>query len=289
MTAERITSKGKSTKRVVTFATSHTSILIPAANQVSPLRARERTRALRTRKATPRKRGPLQDINDATISSSSSSSSSISSPSPAMKRLNGEKPRLIESGAVRVQIDRCKNPRRGDAAARNARYYINHKQERLVDQGAVRVNITRHTTPRRLYATRKRIWSPPPPSSSKRRKPQSEIAYRKVPSARRISIRVASTATPSKKRRSMLPQSERVHRNPPMVGRSTTTTFAATPTPSKKRSNAHTGGHRFRSMFSPYYATPSTPAITEVLFEEENDEDDLCLELERGLSRTLFD
>ncbi len=66
---------------------------------------------------------------------------------------------------------------------------------------------------------------------------------------------------------------------------------AATPTPSKgKRSNALTGGHRFRSTFSPYYATPSTPAIAEVMYEErEDDEDDLCLELERGLSRTLFD
>eukprot|EP00580_Thalassiosira_gravida_P012801 CAMPEP_0201636360 /NCGR_PEP_ID=MMETSP0493-20130528/8548_1 /ASSEMBLY_ACC=CAM_ASM_000838 /TAXON_ID=420259 /ORGANISM="Thalassiosira gravida, Strain GMp14c1" /LENGTH=179 /DNA_ID=CAMNT_0048108447 /DNA_START=267 /DNA_END=803 /DNA_ORIENTATION=- len=179
MTSERITSEGNSTKRVVTFATSHTSILIPAANHVSPLRARERTRALRTRKATPRKRGPLQDINDATVSSSSSLSLSISSQSPAMKRLHGKKPRLVESGAVRVQIDRRKNPRRGDAATRNARNYVNDKQKRLVDQGAVRVNITRHTTPRRLYATRKRIWSPPPPSSSKKRKPQSEIAYRK--------------------------------------------------------------------------------------------------------------
>ena len=51
----------------VTFATSHTSILIPAANHIRPLRGRERTRALRTRKATPRKRGPLQDVNNATV------------------------------------------------------------------------------------------------------------------------------------------------------------------------------------------------------------------------------
>lgn len=138
-------------KRKVTFATSHTSILISAESRASPRKARERIRALRNRKATPHKKKAPRDNTSSPYRGSAAMNS------------HGKKPRLVESGAVRVQIAKHTNPRRG----------AKQGSQRLIDQGAVRLNITRHTTPRRPY-TRSRIWSPPPSSCKKNKVPQSE-------------------------------------------------------------------------------------------------------------------
>ena len=72
---------------------------------------------------------------------------------PHSKKTNSNKqPRLIESGAVRVEILSTTNPRR------NKNHIGSH---RLIDQGAVRLNITRHTTPRRrrLHKSRSQLYS----------------------------------------------------------------------------------------------------------------------------------
>eukprot|EP00584_Thalassiosira_punctigera_P015163 CAMPEP_0172567940 /NCGR_PEP_ID=MMETSP1067-20121228/117839_1 /TAXON_ID=265564 ORGANISM="Thalassiosira punctigera, Strain Tpunct2005C2" /NCGR_SAMPLE_ID=MMETSP1067 /ASSEMBLY_ACC=CAM_ASM_000444 /LENGTH=65 /DNA_ID=CAMNT_0013359403 /DNA_START=60 /DNA_END=254 /DNA_ORIENTATION=+ len=52
-------------RRVVTFAASHTSILIPSEVRDSPLRPRERARALTSRKATPHKTSKPRGGDDA--------------------------------------------------------------------------------------------------------------------------------------------------------------------------------------------------------------------------------
>ena len=165
---------GKS--RRVTFANTGTRILVIGSDITSPVispksNVRDRIRALRARRATPHKKGPpsWEDI----ISSPSSSRSGASASAAAGGRGGGvsvahiekKTPRLVESGAVRVQIARHTNARRGEGK---------HGSDRLIDSGAVRLNVTRHTTPRRLYATRGGIWSPPPPSSGRvRRAPRS--------------------------------------------------------------------------------------------------------------------
>lgn len=142
---------------------------------------------------------------------------------------NRMKPRLIESGAVRVQIATHTNPRRGTNLLGS---------QRLIDQGAIRMNITRHTTPRRLVAARSRIWSPPPTSSCRKKKvTQSE---KKAPNNNGM----------------MLPSAN------------ANASFTQANTPAKKKdrtltkqsgSNARRGGHRFRASLSP--KPPSTKKL----------------------------
>ena len=218
-----------STKRV-TFANTDTSILIPTELNVSPQKARERTRALASRKATPHKK---------------TRGVSYQSQSPSVAASGKKKPRLIESGAIRVQIATHTNPRRAVMAGGS---------QRLIDQGAVRLNITRHTTPRRLYATRSRIWSPPPPTSSRKKEaPQSERLYNRHAD----NASAVSTATPAKQ---------------------------YTPSKQTKRSNAHRGGHKFRASLSPKPPPklPSTPKlhstpICDMYKENENNTNNTCL------------
>jgi len=212
-------SDGGRLKRV-TFANTGVSILIRSEIPSSPKNARDRIRALRTRKATPHKGSSSREIF--------SSYSSASAEGRATTHRKKRTPRLVESGAVRVRIDRHTNTRRG----------AKHGSDRLIDSGAVRLNITRHTTPRRLYATHGRIWSPPPPSSSRKWVPRSEQ----------------------------------------MTGRGPTTTPL-------RQSNAHVGGHKFLAALSPKYTTP----IIRTVAYDQNDEQHVYLESERGLSRTLFD
>jgi hypothetical protein len=116
-------------------------------------------RALRSRRATPRREHPTRDYITSSPSSRPSESASAGGGGGGETDTHREKrmPRLVESGAVRVQIAKHTNLRRGD------KHGIS---DRLIDSGAVRLNVTRHTTPRMLYATHSRIWSPPPPSSS---------------------------------------------------------------------------------------------------------------------------
>lgn len=226
-----------STKRV-TFANTDTSILIPTELNVSPQKARERTRALASRKATPHKK---------------TRGVSYQSQSPSVAASGKKKPRLIESGAIRVQIATHTNPRRAVMAGGS---------QRLIDQGAVRLNITRHTTPRRLYATRSRIWSPPPPTSSRKLEvPQSERLHNRHAD----NASAVSTATPTKQ---------------------------YTPSKQKQRSNAHRGGHKFRASLSPKPPSklPSTPKlhstpICDMYKENENNTNNMCLasELHRRL------
>eukprot|EP00578_Thalassiosira_sp_NH16_P020804 CAMPEP_0181083558 /NCGR_PEP_ID=MMETSP1071-20121207/4221_1 /TAXON_ID=35127 /ORGANISM="Thalassiosira sp., Strain NH16" /LENGTH=264 /DNA_ID=CAMNT_0023165223 /DNA_START=256 /DNA_END=1050 /DNA_ORIENTATION=+ len=234
----------------VTFASNHTSILIPAESHVSPTKPRERARALRDRNATPRKKA----------SRTNKSSSSPTVPGSATSTSRKKKPRLVESGAVRVQIARRTNPRRGGDKL---------DSHRLIDKGAVRLNVTRHTTPRRLYATRSRIWSPPPSSCSKKRRraPQSEKlpdrnnAYMTAASNAAVTAADAAATTPSKER-------------------------SNTYTPAKQRSNAHRGGHKFRAVnMTPNHSTPAISTDT----CEENVNESICLEPGRSLSRNLFD
>mmetsp|Transcript_28721 Transcript_28721/g.60638 ORF Transcript_28721/g.60638 Transcript_28721/m.60638 type:complete len:251 (-) Transcript_28721:261-1013(-) len=239
----------KSKRRVVTFATSHTSILIPAEHRHSPKTVRDRTLALRNRKATPHKK---KTRNNHGVPATQSYQEIESYCSPALRRIRenskSKKPRLVESGAVRVQVARKTNPRRGADKCGSTR---------LIDQGAVRVNITRHTTPRRFYATRTRIWSPPPSSMKKKSLPQSEKLQRtKHTSLGDWSAEISATIEDAS---------------------SITTPLAM----KKHRSNASTGGHRFRAKFSPI----TNPTNTEL--HNENNRD--CMELERSLSRTLFD
>ncbi len=177
---------GKS--RRVTFANTCTCILVIGSDIPSPAispksNARDRIRALRARRATPHKKGPpsWEDI----ISSPSSSRSAASTSAAAgggggVSSAHREKktPRLVESGAVRVQIARHTNARRGEGK---------HGSDRLIDSGALRLNVTRNTTPRRLYATRGGIWSPPPPSLGRRRAPRS---VEQMPSSRKSNAHV---------------------------------------------------------------------------------------------------
>ena len=233
-----------STKHV-TFANTDTSILIPTELNLSPQKARELTRALASRKATPHKKNR--------------GVSSFQSPSaPNIASSGKKKPRLVESGAIRVQIATHTNPRRR----------ANHhgESQRLIDQGAVRLNITRHTTPaRRLHATRSRIWSPPPSLSSRKKEaPQSERLHNR----NEDNAFAVSTATPVKQ---------------------------YTPSKQKKRSNAHRGGHKFRASLSPKPPSkqlPSTPKlhstpICDMYKENENDTNNMCLasELHRRLEK----
>jgi hypothetical protein len=162
---------GKS--RRVTFANTGIRILVIGSDIPSPAispksNARDRSRALRARRATPHKRGPpsWEDIISSPSSSRSAAlASAVAGGGAAVAHREKKTPRLVESGAVRVQIARHTNARRGGGT---------HGSERLIDSGAVRLNVTRHTTPRRLYATRGGIWSPPPPSSGMvRRAPRS--------------------------------------------------------------------------------------------------------------------
>ena len=215
-----IRTPGGASSKHVTFASAHTSISIPAEEfNISPQKVHITRAALRARKATPYKKVASSDDNYA-----------VEWTPLRNRRGHGTtKPRLVESGAVRVQIAANTNPRRG----------TNRDSQRLIDQGAVRVNVTRHTTPRRLYAkAQSTMWSPPP---SKKKAPQSE----KMPTYRRRPVGIAST----------------------------------TPTPSKKRSNAFRGGHKFRASLSP------KPTASE-LHKENGDN---CLMLEQSLTRKLFE
>ena len=219
---------GGRSKRV-TFANTGISILIRSEIPISPQNARDRIRAVRARRATPHKgSSSREDISSSSSLAAASMASATSAGGGATTQREKRTPRLVESGAVRVQIARHTNTRRG----------AKHGSDRLVDSGAVRLNVTRHTTPRRLYATHGRIWSPPPPSSSRKRVPRSEQ----------------------------------------MTGRGPTTTPL-------RQSNAHVGGHQFLAMLSPKYTTPVIRAVT----YDESDKRHVCLESERGLSRTLFD
>ena len=101
---------------------------------------------------------------------------------PHAKNTKNNKPRLIESGAVRVQIETKTNPRR------NKNHIASH---RLIDQGAVRLNITRHTTPRRrLHKSRSQLYSPPLTSL-----PQSDKLYRH--NNNDVSITATASFTPA--------------------------------------------------------------------------------------------
>ena len=172
---------------------------------------------------------------------------------PHSKKTNSNiKPRLIESGAVRVEILSTTNPRRNK----------NHiGSNRLIDQGAVRLNITRHTTPRRRrpHKSRRQLYSPPLTSS---KIPQSDKLYRRK--SNDVSIAAATTSfTPA----------------------NTPATKKYTP---NRRSNAHRGGHRFRSSLSPLppskillHTTPLKSIDTNMY--KENNNDNLAIELHRRL------
>ena len=151
----------------VTFSSVATNIIIRSdAPTTSPL-AIDRLKELRARRATPHK----------------IVSSHAGAEIGAVKTHRDMTPpcRLVESGAVRVQIQT--NPRKGG---------INHDSNRLIDSGAMR--LTRHTTPRRLYARRGMIWSPPP-STSKRLAP---LRDEQIIMTDRYNI-ATTTTTPSKK------------------------------------------------------------------------------------------
>lgn len=147
--------------------------------------------------------------------------------------------RLIESGAVRVHIAQTTNPRRGADK---------HDSNRLIDQGALRLQITRHTTPRKKVnvTTRSRmIWPRTPSSSDKTVIPQTEMKP----------IRTFLSAT------------------------MTATASEHDCTPSKHRSNAYIGGHKFRAVLSPNITAPIVGAEMDMENEENS--------FEQDLSRTL--
>lgn len=246
--AKKSASPGK-VKRVVTFSATHTSIIIPAERRASPRTATER--ALRSRRATPRKR------RAASPASPDRAPLDRSLPASARRRPREtpQRPRLVDSGAVRVHVSRRTNPRRGADLRRSGR---------LVDQGATRVRVTRHTTPRRLHATRARLWSPPPSSARQGmpapQAPRSEVLRRKPPPMPGANARTAP-ATASK-----------------------ATSVVLIPFAKKPRTNASAGGHRFRSAFSPLCSVPSATPVAAC-----GERHGHRWAPERSLSRNLFD
>jgi len=172
---------------------------------------------------------------------------------PHTKKSIDNKPRLIESGAVRLQFDAKTNPRR------NKNHIGSH---RLIDQGAVRLNITRHTTPRRrrIHKSRSQLYSPEL-LTRKKMVPQSDKLYRRK--SNDVSIAATTSFTPA---------------NTPAVKKYT---------PNRRRSNAHRGGHRFRASLSPKPPSKillhSTPINTMDNMQKENNNDNLAFELHRRL------
>ena len=172
-------------------------------------------------------------------------------PPHAKKTNRNKQPRLIESGAVRLQFDAKTNPRR-----RNKNHIGSH---RLIDQGAVRLNITRHTTPRRrLHKSRSQLYSPE--LTRKKMVPQSDKLYRHN---NNVSIAATTSFTPA----------------------NTPATKKYTP---NRRSNAYCGGHRFRASLSPkppsktlLHSTPVKSIDTHK--HKENNNNNLAFELNRRL------
>jgi len=165
------------------------------------------------------------------------------------KKTNSNKPRLIESGAVRVQIETKTNPRR------NKNHIGSH---RLIDQGAVRLNITRHTTPRRRRHHKSRSLFYSPELTRKKMAPQSDKLYRRK--SNDVSIAASTAFTPENTPKKYTPN---------------------------RRSNAHCGGHRFRSSLSPLPPSKillhSTPHTMDTHTHKENNNNNLAFELHRRL------
>ncbi|KAL3810114.1 hypothetical protein ACHAXA_008247 [Cyclostephanos tholiformis] len=139
---------------------------------------------------------------------------------------------------------------------------------RLVESGAVRVRIARHTNARRGEGKRGSIRIID--SGAVRLIVTRHTAPRRLYATHG---RIWSPPPPSSSNnRRRVPLSE--HHMP---GRGTDTT------PSR-RSNARVGGHEFLAALSSRHSTPVVRTVT----YEENEDQNLCLESEDGLSRTLF-